>query len=135
MNARRINKTVTSISVLSFNNGERLSYTAPAYLLKDAEGFTLNYNEPGMQGIETALSFKNGRLLLSRSDGTRLTFEKDAATSGVYCMFCGVLDAEIKTSALSFKEEGDKNVLSLCYELRMGGQDFSSKMKITFSGC
>jgi hypothetical protein len=50
-------------------------------------------------------------------------------------MFCGVLDAEIRTSALSFKEEGDKNVLSLCYELRMGGQDFSSKMKITFSGC
>ena len=134
MNARKINKTITKISVLSFNNGQRLSYTAPAYLLKDAEKITLNYNEPGMQGIETALTYQNGRLLLARSDGTRLTFEKDTQTTGVYCMFCGVLDAEIRTSALSIKEDGGKITLSLCYELKMGGQDFSCKMKITTEG-
>lgn len=132
MNVRKINKTITNISVLSFNNGERLSYTTPAYLLRDAEGFTLEYNEPGMKGALTSLSFKNGRLLLARNDGTRLTFEKEAITAGVYCMFCGVLDAEIRTSALSLKEEEKRTVLSLCYELKMGGQDFSCKMKISF---
>lgn len=132
MNVRPLKKNITKISVLSFSNGERYEYTAPGYLSKDAKGLTLCYNEPGMQGAETALTLKGKRLLLSRSDGTRLTFEKDVATTGVYCMFCGVLDAEIKTSALSFKSDDEKGSLSLCYNMRLGGQDFSCKMKISF---
>ena len=132
MKIKLAQKQITKISVLSFNNGERYEYTAPAYLSRDAEGFTLCYSEPGMKGAETTLSLKGERLFLSRNDGTRLVFEKDVQTFGVYCMLNGTLTADIQTSALSFKGDKDKNALSLCYLMQMGGQDFSCKMKITF---
>ena len=103
-------KQVTKISVLSFNNGERYSYTAPAYLMKNATGFRLLYSEPGMQGIETALTLDDGRLFLSRSDGTRLVFEENAETVGVYCMLNGTLTADIATSVLSLKQKEKETV-------------------------
>ncbi len=123
---------ITKVTVLSFNDGQRFQYTAPAYCTLFEEGVKLRYSEPDMPGMQTTLLYRNHVLSLSRNDGTRLSFQKGCTTVGVYCLPYGTLDAAVHTEAISFILKEEKGVLSLCYRLSMGGQDFSCKMKLSF---
>ncbi|MBQ8399571.1 MAG: DUF1934 domain-containing protein [Clostridia bacterium] len=123
---------ITKVTVLSFNDGQRFQYTTPAYCTLFEEGVKLRYSEPDMQGLQTTLLYQDHTLSLSRNDGTRLSFKQACTTAGVYCLPYGTLDTAVHTEALSYILKEEKGVLSLCYKLSMGGQDFSCKMKISF---
>ncbi len=131
MKARLPEERKVNIQMLSFNDGERLITALKGRIAPAGEGFLLRYADPQMDGVETALRYDGTRLHLSRNDGTRLTFEKDVPTAGVYCLPYGNFEAEVKTSALTCKKSEKRAEIALCYTLNMGGQDFSCKMKIS----